>query len=121
MRRSATASWRKNWTPQGRRTVGAANGRNPISIVVPCHRVIGNDGKLTGYGGGVANKKNLHALECPHLQIPVHYLLVGSRRTVIANGQPSYNGNFRFNRALSDCRPKRLMMAQDVFFLATLP
>ncbi|MCA9519417.1 MAG: methylated-DNA--[protein]-cysteine S-methyltransferase [Myxococcales bacterium] len=38
------------------RAVGAANGRNPISIVVPCHRVIGSDGSLTGYGGGLAAK-----------------------------------------------------------------
>jgi methylated-DNA-[protein]-cysteine S-methyltransferase len=39
------------------RAVGLANGRNPISIVVPCHRVIGADGKLTGYGGGLARKE----------------------------------------------------------------
>jgi methylated-DNA-[protein]-cysteine S-methyltransferase len=38
------------------RAVGLANGRNPISVVVPCHRVIGSDGTLTGYGGGVARK-----------------------------------------------------------------
>lgn len=39
------------------RAVGLANGRNPISIIVPCHRVIGADGSLTGYGGGLAAKK----------------------------------------------------------------
>jgi methylated-DNA-[protein]-cysteine S-methyltransferase len=39
------------------RAVGAANGRNPISIVVPCHRVIGSDGTLTGYAGGLAAKE----------------------------------------------------------------
>lgn len=38
------------------RAVGAANGRNPISIIVPCHRVIGSTGKLTGFGGGLGNK-----------------------------------------------------------------
>ena len=38
------------------RAVGAANGRNPISIVVPCHRVVGADGSLTGFGGGIENK-----------------------------------------------------------------
>jgi methylated-DNA-[protein]-cysteine S-methyltransferase len=38
------------------RAVGLANGRNPISVVVPCHRVIGSDGMLTGYGGGVPRK-----------------------------------------------------------------
>jgi methylated-DNA-[protein]-cysteine S-methyltransferase len=45
------------------RAVGAANGANPISIIVPCHRVIGADGSLTGYGGGLENKKALLALE----------------------------------------------------------
>ena len=39
------------------RAVGTANGRNPISIVVPCHRVIGADGSMTGYGGGIARKE----------------------------------------------------------------
>src|SRR4051812_25997091 len=39
------------------RAVGAANGANPISVVVPCHRVIGADGSLTGYGGGIARKR----------------------------------------------------------------
>ncbi|HEV3138369.1 MAG TPA: methylated-DNA--[protein]-cysteine S-methyltransferase [Pirellulales bacterium] len=43
--------------PTASRAVGQANGRNPISIIVPCHRVIGADGKLTGYGGGVDKKK----------------------------------------------------------------
>jgi methylated-DNA-[protein]-cysteine S-methyltransferase len=42
--------------PKASRAVGAANGRNPISIIVPCHRVIGADGKLTGYGGGLDRK-----------------------------------------------------------------
>ena len=41
----------------GPRAVGLANGQNPISIVVPCHRVIGSDGSLTGYGGGLDRKK----------------------------------------------------------------
>jgi methylated-DNA-[protein]-cysteine S-methyltransferase len=43
--------------PKASRAVGAANGHNPISIVVPCHRVIGADGKLTGYGGGLNRKR----------------------------------------------------------------
>jgi methylated-DNA-[protein]-cysteine S-methyltransferase len=43
--------------PQASRAVGLANGRNPISIVVPCHRVIGANGKLTGYGGGIERKQ----------------------------------------------------------------
>ncbi|HUK72011.1 MAG TPA: methylated-DNA--[protein]-cysteine S-methyltransferase [Streptosporangiaceae bacterium] len=45
------------------RAVGLANGRNPISIIVPCHRVIGADGSLTGYGGGLARKQHLLAFE----------------------------------------------------------
>lgn len=49
--------------PTASRAVGAANGRNPLAIVVPCHRVIGADGTLTGYGGGLPIKKQLLALE----------------------------------------------------------
>ena len=49
--------------PERVRAVGAANGRNPVSIVVPCHRVIGADGSLTGYGGGLDRKRALLALE----------------------------------------------------------
>lgn len=49
--------------PNAVRAVGAANGRNPISIVVPCHRVIGADGALTGYAGGLARKEALLRLE----------------------------------------------------------
>ena len=45
------------------RAVGAANGRNPLPIVVPCHRVIGADGSLTGYAGGMARKRWLLELE----------------------------------------------------------
>lgn len=49
--------------PTASRAVGAANSRNPISIVVPCHRVIGADGSLTGYAGGMHRKQALLALE----------------------------------------------------------
>ena len=45
------------------RAVGAANGANPIAIIVPCHRVIGAGGKLVGYGGGLPLKRRLLALE----------------------------------------------------------
>lgn len=45
------------------RAVGAANGRNPLPIIVPCHRVIGSDGSLTGFGGGLAAKRKLLELE----------------------------------------------------------
>lgn len=49
--------------PGAARAVGAANGANPVSIAIPCHRVIGSDGKLTGYGGGVDRKRALLVLE----------------------------------------------------------
>jgi methylated-DNA-[protein]-cysteine S-methyltransferase len=50
-------------SPGASRAVGLANGRNPISIIVPCHRVIGSTGGLTGYGGGIDRKRALLALE----------------------------------------------------------
>jgi methylated-DNA-[protein]-cysteine S-methyltransferase len=49
--------------PDAVRAVGAATGRNPLSIVVPCHRVVGTDGSLTGYAGGVDRKRRLLELE----------------------------------------------------------
>jgi methylated-DNA-[protein]-cysteine S-methyltransferase len=52
--------------PNASRAVGLANGRNPISILVPCHRVIGADGSLTGYGGGLERKRWLLAHEGLH-------------------------------------------------------
>ncbi|HEX2468301.1 MAG TPA: methylated-DNA--[protein]-cysteine S-methyltransferase [Solirubrobacterales bacterium] len=55
--------------PGAARAVGLANGRNPISIVVPCHRVIGADGSLTGYGGGVERKRFLLELEQGRLRL----------------------------------------------------
>jgi methylated-DNA-[protein]-cysteine S-methyltransferase len=51
--------------PRASRAVGAANGRNPISIIVPCHRVIGASGKLTGFAGGLDAKEHLLGLEDP--------------------------------------------------------
>lgn len=53
----------------GQRAVGAANGKNPISIIVPCHRVIGSDGKLTGYAGGIGRKQWLLAFEAGEVQM----------------------------------------------------
>jgi len=50
--------------PGASRAVGLANGRNPISIIVPCHRVVGSTGSLTGYGGGLDRKRILLTLEC---------------------------------------------------------
>jgi methylated-DNA-[protein]-cysteine S-methyltransferase len=55
--------------PKACRAVGLANGSNPIPIVIPCHRVIGNNGKLTGYGGGLPIKEKLLALERRQLRL----------------------------------------------------
>jgi methylated-DNA-[protein]-cysteine S-methyltransferase len=52
--------------PDGARAVGVANGQNPIPIIVPCHRVIGADGSLTGYGGGLPAKRWLLDHEAHH-------------------------------------------------------
>ena len=54
---------RRIGNPNAVRAVGLANGKNPLSIVVPCHRVIGNDGSLVGYGGGLPIKEALLELE----------------------------------------------------------
>ncbi len=54
---------RRIGTPDAARAVGRANGRNPVAIVVPCHRVIGSDGSLTGYGGGLDRKRWLLEFE----------------------------------------------------------
>jgi methylated-DNA-[protein]-cysteine S-methyltransferase len=56
--------------PRAVRAVGAANGKNPISIVVPCHRVIGKDGTLTGYAGGLSSKRRLLEIESAHASSP---------------------------------------------------
>ncbi|AWB91820.1 methylated-DNA--[protein]-cysteine S-methyltransferase [Aeromicrobium chenweiae] len=58
---------RLGYEPVISRAVGAANGANPIPIVVPCHRVIGSNGTLTGYAGGVERKRTLLDLERPGL------------------------------------------------------
>lgn len=61
---------RRIGNPRAVRAVGLANGRNPISIIVPCHRVIGADGTLTGYGGGLERKRFLLALEKSGARVP---------------------------------------------------
>lgn len=55
--------------PKASRAVGAANGQNPIPIIIPCHRVVGSDGKLTGFGGGLPIKEKLLALEQRQLRL----------------------------------------------------
>ncbi len=56
--------------PKAVRAVGAANGRNPLPIIIPCHRVIGSGGKLTGFGGGLPTKEALLRLEMENSQFP---------------------------------------------------
>ncbi|MFD5767866.1 methylated-DNA--[protein]-cysteine S-methyltransferase [Streptomyces sp. NPDC127049] len=56
--------------PGASRAVGLANGKNPVGIIVPCHRVIGSGGSLTGYGGGLDRKKRLLAFEAGDPGLP---------------------------------------------------
>lgn len=60
---------RRIGNPNAPRAVGLANGSNPIPIIIPCHRVIGSNGKLTGYGGGLPIKEKLLALERRQLRL----------------------------------------------------
>jgi O-6-methylguanine DNA methyltransferase len=62
---------RRVGAPGAARAVGLANGRNPVPIVVPCHRVIGANGTLTGYGGGLDRKRWLLGLESGRAQLPL--------------------------------------------------
>jgi len=55
--------------PSAARAVGVANARNPVAVIVPCHRVIGADGSLTGYGGGLERKRRLLELESAQRQL----------------------------------------------------
>ncbi|MGA9421603.1 MAG: methylated-DNA--[protein]-cysteine S-methyltransferase [Rhodanobacteraceae bacterium] len=74
----ATASYaeiaRRIGKPRAVRAVGAANGANPLAIVVPCHRIIGADGSLTGYGGGLPAKRFLLEHEQRHAPQPKYAL-----------------------------------------------
>ena len=70
----STASYgeiaRRIGRPKAVRAFGAANGRNPLPIIIPCHRVVGSNGKLTGFAGGLAAKEALLRLEAEQCQIP---------------------------------------------------
>jgi methylated-DNA-[protein]-cysteine S-methyltransferase len=61
--------------PKAARAVGAANGANPIALIVPCHRVIGSDGSLTGYGGGLPLKRKLLTHEARVAGVPFDLFL----------------------------------------------
>jgi methylated-DNA-[protein]-cysteine S-methyltransferase len=60
--------------PRAARAVGQATGANPLAIVVPCHRVVGHDGSLTGYGSGLHRKQTLLELEQRSSQLPLQEL-----------------------------------------------
>lgn len=70
---------RRIGVPTASRAVGVANGHNPVSVIVPCHRVIGADGSLTGYGGGVERKRLL-------LDLEAGVLVLGGTSEVLAPG-----------------------------------
>ena len=67
-------------SPKAVRAVGSANGKNPISIIIPCHRVIGSDGRLAGYGGGLSTKVKL--LEREGLSVDTQQQVATSRSLV---------------------------------------
>lgn len=71
----ATIAYRELAARAGRpasiRAAGAATGRNPLTIVIPCHRIIGSNGALTGYAGGLDRKRALLALEAKHIAHPL--------------------------------------------------
>jgi methylated-DNA-[protein]-cysteine S-methyltransferase len=69
-------------TPNAARAVGAATGRNPLGLIVPCHRVVGQNGSMTGYAGGLPRKERLLAWEASHTKLE-------ALPTRAAPGQPS--------------------------------
>ncbi|HJQ64657.1 MAG TPA: methylated-DNA--[protein]-cysteine S-methyltransferase [Burkholderiales bacterium] len=66
---------RRAGCPGSTRAAGAATGRNPITIIVPCHRIVGSNGRLTGYAGGLEKKRALLTLEGAHAESPTADLL----------------------------------------------
>jgi methylated-DNA-[protein]-cysteine S-methyltransferase len=109
--------------PRAARAVGAANGRNPISIVVPCHRLVGSGGALTGYGGGLDRKRFLLAHEAG-VSGRRTYTLLGPDRQPYESALPGTLGGHRGNRVYGrlDCAGARRWIAkghyveQRVFF-----
>jgi methylated-DNA-[protein]-cysteine S-methyltransferase len=89
----ATASYgeiaRRIGRPSAVRAVGLANGSNPVGIIVPCHRVIGADGRLTGYGGGLPRKRWLLDHEARHAAGGAAARLAGRGGTQLQPGQPN--------------------------------
>jgi methylated-DNA-[protein]-cysteine S-methyltransferase len=110
--------------PAAARAVGAANGRNPISIVIPCHRLVGSGGGLTGYGDGLDRKRFLLALEAG-VSGRRTYTLLGPDRQPYQSRLPGTIGGHRRNRVYGrlDCSGARRWIAnghyvsQRVFFV----
>ena len=73
--------------PQAARAVGAAVGHNPLSIIVPCHRVVGSDGALTGYAGGLERKVALLELEDRQAPAGARHAQRGAARAASAPGR----------------------------------
>jgi methylated-DNA-[protein]-cysteine S-methyltransferase len=88
--------------PDAARAVGAANGRNPIAVVIPCHRVIGASGALTGYGGGLARKRLLLDLESGQRT----WTLIGADGKPYESPTPGTLGGHRRSKGYGrlDCR-----------------
>jgi methylated-DNA-[protein]-cysteine S-methyltransferase len=109
--------------PSASRAVGMANGRNPISIIVPCHRVVGADGSLTGYGGGVGRKRFLLELESARARGKA-YTLIGADGRPYESPTPGALGGHRRNKVYGrlDCQGAARWIAkghyveQRVFF-----
>jgi methylated-DNA-[protein]-cysteine S-methyltransferase len=92
--------------PASSRAVGAANGQNPISLIVPCHRVVGADGTLTGYGGGVERKRFLLDLEADNSPPEAkRYTLLGADRRPYDSVLPGTLGGHRRSKGYGrlDC------------------
>ena len=91
--------------PGAARAVGAANGRNPITVIVPCHRVIGSSGDLAGFSGGLERKRALLDLEATGTP-PKSYTLIGADGKPYASHVPGTLGGHRRNKGYGrlDCR-----------------
>jgi methylated-DNA-[protein]-cysteine S-methyltransferase len=96
--------------PDAPRAVGAANGRNPIAVVIPCHRVIGASGALTGYGGGLPRKRLLLDLEAGERT----WTLIGADGKPYESPTPGTLGGHRRSKGYGrlDCRAARQWIAK---------